>query len=121
MVARGSKKKFSFDECMNVICSKLHEQYIPGVSDYLRNSGKENTVEAVFTSLNEKVWEFHPRIKRIRNCMEIKRKSDEPIMDNDILVKPTREAALYDDLKSEQARTLYVILTANNQSLQTSA
>ena len=86
------------------------------MSDHLRNTRSENrTVEAVFACLNEKVWEFHPRIKRIHNCMELKRKSDEPIMDYDIRVKRTQEAAMFDDLEKEQARILYVILTASDQ------
>ena len=48
--------------------------------------------------------------------MELKRRTDEPIMDYDIRVKRTREAAQFDDLSKEQARILYVILTANDKS-----
>ena len=113
----GASKQFTFNECLGIVFGKLHEQYIPAVNDYLKGLDEDKrNLEAVFACLEKKIWEFHPRIKRIRNCMELKRRTDEPIMDYDIRVKRTREAAQFDDLSKEQARILYVILTANDKS-----
>ena len=101
----GASKQFTFNECLGIVFGKLHEQYIPAVNDYLKGLDEDKrNLEAVFACLEKKIWEFHPRIKRIRNCMELKRKTDEPIMDYDIRVKRTREAAQFDDLSKEQAR-----------------
>ena len=74
----GASKQFTFNECLGIVFGKLHEQNIPAVNDYLKSLDEDKrSLEEVFACLEKKIWEFHPRIKRIRNCMELKRRARE--------------------------------------------
>ena len=65
--------------------------------------------------IEDRNWEQVPQIKRLRNRKGLKGLPGEDIVNYETRVKKYREAARYNNLSSEQARVLFVILTSGDQ------
>ena len=89
---KGAQAHLTFEDLINTIYTKLDYQWQTYINANLEKNGAVHLMESIFTWIEEKNQEQHPRIKRLRNCKEL-RKAPGDIVNYQTRVKRYREAA----------------------------
>ena len=94
-------------------CSIMWTKYLKAVLK--DNDPESNTYKQIFHYMVEKMWDLHPQIKRVRNCLEIKRTEGEDIDCWIDRVMVARKNARFWDITEDQSLFLYVVLNSGHK------